>query len=390
MFISILGRQPALGVAELEQLYGSGSVRWFSDVSALVDDTRFDFERLGGSQKAGRVVAEIHGDWRRVSMRLVKEYAAAWRDHQGKITLGISAYGFSVGARDVQKTGLVLKAKLRDAGVSLRLVPNTEPALNTATSHHNKLGLSDNHVELLIIRAANGSVIIAESVGAQNITALAARDQARPKTDAFVGMLPPKLARMMVNMGTGQLESEDITLLDPFCGTGVVLQEAALLGCDVYGSDLSEKMVEYSRINLEWLRNNHRLKNSVTITQSDATMHRWDIPHISTVVCETYLGQPFSAPPSQSKLTEVRSNCDHIISEFLRNIAGQLTPGTPLCIAVPAWRDSSGNITHLPLIDNLSRLGYTRTELMHVRSGQLLYYRETQVVAREILLLTKS
>jgi tRNA (guanine10-N2)-dimethyltransferase len=203
-------------------------------------------------------------------------------------------------------------------------------------------------------------------------------------------MLPPKLARMMVNMGTGQLESEDITLLDPFCGTGVVLQEAALLGYDVYGSDLSEKMVEYSRINLEWLRNNHRLKNSVTITQSDATMHRWDIPHISTVVCETYLGQPFSAPPSQSKLTEVRSNCDHIISEFLRNIAGQLTPGTPLCIAVPAWRDSSGNITHLPLIDNLSRLGYTRTELMHVRSGQLLYYRETQVVAREILLLTKS
>ena len=390
MFISILGRQPALGVAELEQLYGSGSVRWFSDISALVDDAHFDFDRLGGSQKAGRVVAELHGDWRRVSMRLVKEDAAAWRDHQGKITLGISAYGFSVGARDVQKTGLILKAKLRDAGVSLRLVPNTEPALNTATSHHNKLGLSDNHVELLIIRAANGSVIIAESVGAQNITALAARDQARPKTDAFVGMLPPKLARMMVNMGTGQLESEDITLLDPFCGTGVVLQEAALLGYDVYGSDLSEKMVEYSRINLEWLRNNHRLKNSVTITQSDATMHRWDIPHISTVVCETYLGQPFSAPPSPAKLTEVRGNCDHIISEFLRNLAGQLTPGTPLCIAVPAWRDSSGNITHLPLIDNLSRLGYTRTELMHVRSGQLLYYRETQVVAREILLLTKS
>ena len=390
MFISILGRQPALGAAELEQLYGSGSVRWFSDISALVDDAHFDFDRLGGSQKAGRVVAELHGDWRRVSMRLVKEDAAAWRDHQGKITLGISAYGFSVGARDVQKTGLILKAKLRDAGVSLRLVPNTEPALNTATSHHNKLGLSDNHVELLIIRAANGSVIIAESVGAQNITALAARDQARPKTDAFVGMLPPKLARMMVNMGTGQLESEDITLLDPFCGTGVVLQEAALLGYDVYGSDLSEKMVEYSRINLEWLRNNHRLKNSVTITQSDATMHRWDIPHISTVVCETYLGQPFSAPPSPAKLTEVRGNCDHIISEFLRNLAGQLTPGTPLCIAVPAWRDSSGNITHLPLIDNLSRLGYTRTELMHVRSGQLLYYRETQVVAREILLLTKS
>ena len=33
MYIAILGRQPALGVAELERLYGPESVRWFSDIS---------------------------------------------------------------------------------------------------------------------------------------------------------------------------------------------------------------------------------------------------------------------------------------------------------------------------------------------------------------------
>lgn len=392
MHIAILGRQPAIGIAELEQIYGSSSVRWFSDVSALVDAPDFDFDALGGSQKAGRVVAELTGDWRRVSMQIVKAYQEAWRTHEGKITLGISAYGFRVTSRDIQKTGLVLKSKLKSQGVSLRLIPNAETALNTATSHHNKLGLSDNHVELLVVRASNGNVIVAESVGAQNITAIAARDQARPKTDAFVGMLPPKLARMMVNMsgltGVADVESRPV-VLDPFCGTGVVLQEASLLGFDTIGTDISQKMVDYSRTNLDWLSEKHNLSNSIDISLGDAMTHKWSRP-INAVVCETYLGQPFSAPPSPAKLEEVVGNCNHIIGSFFSNLASQLDAGTPLCVAVPAWRDSAGRFTHLPLLSQLEKLGYAQTNLKNVRPEQLIYYRENQVVARQLLLLKKS
>ena len=385
MHIAILGRQPALGVAELEQLYDASSVRWFSDNSAIVDTPKFDFNRLGGTQKAGRIVAELSGDWRKVSMRIVREYTLAWADHQGKITLGLSAYGFTATAREVQKTGIILKSKLKEKGVSLRLVPNAEPALNTATSHHNKLGLSDNHVELLVVRAGNGKVVVAESVGAQNITDLASRDQARPRTDSFVGMLPPKLARMMVNL-TGVASGR---VLDPFCGTGVLLQEAALLGFDVYGTDLSEKMVRYSTENLDWLTNRYSLDSKVVIEQGDAMTHAW-VGSLDAIATETYLGQPFSAPPSPAKLTEVRGNCNHIISEFLKNIAPQLDDGTPLCVAVPAWRDTTGNFTHLPLVKNLGKLGYKQITLQHVTAEQLLYYREDQVVAREILLLKRT
>ena len=389
MFITILGRQPALGMAELEQLYGSGSVKWFGTTSALVDTDDFDFERLGGSQKAGRVVAELRGDWHGISMKLVSKYAAQWAQSSGKITLGISTYGFTVAPRDVQKTGIVLKSKLKAHGVSLRLIPNSDAALNTAVSHHNKLGLSANHIELLIVRAASGAVIIAESVGAQNITALAARDQARPRTDAFVGMLPPKLARMMVNMAAGDI-TNTTTVLDPFCGTGVVLQEAALLGCGtVYGSDLSAKMVDYTQTNLDWLLDRYHLATTVRVEEADAITHQWQQP-VSTVICETYLGQPFSAPPSPAKLTDVRGNCDRIVGTFLRNIAGQLAPGTTLCIAIPAWRDHTGQFTHLSVVGSLERLGYRLQPLHHIRHEQLLYYRETQVVARQLLLLQKS
>ena len=446
MYIAILGRQPALGIAELEQVYKD--VRWFSDTSALVETDHLNLARLGGTPKAGRVVAKLpHGDWLRASMKIVQTYTKQWAAVDGKITLGISAYGFdTTTSRDVQKTGIILKSKLKEKKVSIRLIPNAEPALNTATSHHNKLGLSDNKVELLVVRAHNGNIIIAESIGAQNITMLAKRDQERPRRDAFVGMLPPKLAQIMINLATpepsqlGNLSSDPLTpptpqgvargsegmvaelsdplspdltplererttregdkaageengrpsrILDPFCGTGVILQEAALMGYSVYGTDLSEKMVRYSRDNINWLQDTFHMAIDWYLHEGDAMTTAWQSP-IDAVVCESYLGQPFSAPPSAAKLTEVRGNCDHIISNFLKNLAPQLQTGTPVCIGVPAWRSTTGTFTHLPLISKLETLGYKRHMFKNVSNQDLLYFREDQVVARELLVLTKA
>jgi tRNA G10 N-methylase Trm11 len=394
MYIAILGRQPALGMAELEAVYGAPNTRWFSDQAAIVETDTLLIDHLGGTQKAGQVVAELRGDWRQVSMKIVQEYSQLWAKHEGKITLGISAYGFSgTSSRDIQKTGIVLKQKLKNSGVSLRLIPNPEPALNTATSHHNKLGLSSNKVELLVVRNRDGKVIVAESTGTQNITAYTKRDQNRPKRDAFVGMLPPKLAQIMINLAEhGEMADEQaktLRLLDPFCGTGVILQEAALLGYQVYGTDLADKMIDYTRINLEWLVQTHHVDTHIDLHQADARTAQWQQP-IDVVACESYLGQPFSAPPSPSKLTEVRGNCNQIISEFLKNIGAQLASGTPLCVAVPAWRSSDGSFTHLPLIHSLDQLGYTRHQFKNVKDDDLLYYRENQVVARELLVLVKT
>ena len=388
MYITILGRQPAFGLAELERQYGSNAVRPFSAESACVTSESFDFNRLGGSKKAGVIILRGRGDWRRASSDIVSHYTKKWHNHDGKITLGISAYGFAITARDVQKTGLTIKRQLKNAGGSVRLVPNEKPELSTATSHHNKLGLSYNHVELLVVHARDGSFVVAESVGAQNITALSARDQARPKTDAFVGMLPPKLARMMINLAN---TTPPTTIFDPFCGTGTVLQEALVLGYTAAGSDLSDKMVRYATENIAWIAKKHHITTDTPITQADATDHRWEnAPAIGAVVCETYLGQPFSAPPTPAKLAEVSGNCSHIISEFLKNIHPQLTPGTPLVVAIPAWRSKSGFFTHLPLVKYLDDMGYQQAQLTHVDGKQLVYYRESQVVAREILILTRK
>jgi len=387
MYIALLGRQPELSIAELERVFPR--VSWYSSQTALIDAKQdFDVQRLGGTQKAGRVAFELQSsEWRRVSDAIVRHYSKAWAKAEGKITLGISVYDLTVSPREVQKVGLVLKSKLKKDGVSLRLIPNQEQALSSATSHHNKLGLSDNKVELLVVRGKT-SVMVAESIGTQNITALAARDQGRPRRDAFVGMLPPKLALMMINMAVGNPDKPQ-RILDPFCGTGVLLQEAALVGHPVYGTDLAEKMIRYSRDNLNWLQDTYKTKVDWYLHEGDAMDTKWQAP-IDAIASEAYLGQPFSAPPSSSKLTEVRGNCNHIIGAFLTNIAKQIEPGTPIVLAVPAWKDVNDNFTRLPLVSKVEDFGFERMTLDTVDTTRLIYFRPDQVVGRDLLLLVKK
>jgi tRNA G10 N-methylase Trm11 len=162
-----------------------------------------------------------------------------------------------------------------------------------------------------------------------------------------------------------------------------------LLHHSVYGTDLSEKMIRYSRDNLNWLQDQHSMKIDWYLHEGDATTTTWQQP-IDIIAAETYLGQPFSAPPSPSKLAEVRGNCEHIIGEFLNNIGKQIKPGTELCIAVPAWRGTDGQFTHLPLTRSLSKFGFESIPLTTVLPLDLLYFREDQVVARELLVIRKK
>ena len=389
MFIAILGRQPEISFAELEAVFGRQNVQPATPDIATIDADDIDLSILGGTTKIAKVITNHNYTNKRdsdlfndISRQITNRYTDKWRSVDHKITLGISTYGFNIPPRAVQKTGIILKGSLKKSGVSLRLIPNTESALSTAVSHNNKLGLSDNKVELIIVKTKT-SVIIAESRGAQNITAYTRRDHGKPKRDAFVGMLPPKLAQIMLNLALGSKNDTPGLILDPFCGTGTVLQEALIRGLNVIGTDLSDKMVSYTQENLNWITKSHKYTGQIIdISQADATSNQWsNAQQIGAVVCETYLGQPFSAPPSPAKLKEVTGNCNHIISGFLKNIHPQLTPGTRLCIAVPAWRSKDGSLTHLPLTRDPSRLGFDLVR------PPMIYSRPDQVVARELLVL---
>jgi tRNA (guanine10-N2)-dimethyltransferase len=393
--LCILGRQPALGIAELEMLYGANNVVPLSEhVAGLtLDAADVDFARLGGSTRLASVVGEVDSvAWPQIekAMRTSAVHIAKSLPTEGKIKLGISVYGLDINSAKLTAAGLTIKKILRSGNRSVRLVPNQAPELSTAQVFHNAL-TGDLGIELLIVAGEN-STVIAHTTAVQDIDSYTVRDRGRPKRDARVGMLPPKLAQIIVNLAVGPQEpSHDVRLLDPFCGTGVILQEALLMGYGTYGTDLEPRMISYTKENIEWFLGRYNLIDDthpapLTLEVGDATSHRW-VPAPDYVAGETYLGRPFTTAPSREVLEQTITEVNTILLKFINNLHRQLRPGTHLCLAVPAWQTNADTFRHLPLTEHLADSRYKRVNLVHARNRDLIYYREGQIVARELLVL---
>ena len=373
-----------------------------SSVGTLPSPSPVDYlsiKQLGGCIK---LAVEIKGS--------PLEYLAGLPE--GKLTIGVSDYSEKASQKTAQLEALRLKKILVRHGRSVRAVENKEATLSAATSLHNGLsGKNERKVELIKLDDEWYRII-----GVQDIDAYAKRDQARPARDAKVGMLPPKLAQIIINL-CGPL-SVGATVLDPFCGTGVVLQEVLLMGYRAYGTDVSERMVEYSNENLEWIVSRARdacarrpfgsstsqgvvcygarcassplvamlSKQPFQISVGDATSFTWQQP-IDAVACEGYLGKPFSKIPTDMELKEQKQECGAIVLGFLKNLAKQIKKDTPVTIAAPAWLRENGEYERLDILDDIEDMGYN---VNNKTRGGLLYHRDGQVVARDILILRKK
>lgn len=377
-YIAVLGRLPMLSIAELESQFlevkpfiKRGHEMRKNDenfgLATFESEKTPDISILGGVQKIG---VEMEGGFNSLVDYLFEL-------PEGKITLGVSDFRRGANARKAQGEALKLKKILQRRGRSVRVLENKAPVLSTATSHHNQLAEKKNHVEIIFTEFGTFNLI-----GVQNISEYAKRDQARPARDAKVGMLPPKLAQILINL-CGPLE-DGARLLDPFCGTGVVLQEAFLGGKTPYGTDISERMIDYSKRNLEWIK-----CEKFDVEVGDATKHKWS-GKIDAVASELFLGQPMSKPPVDIKLKQEKMGCKEITLGFLKNLSSQIKSGTPVVLAVPAWLRESGEYSRLNILDEVENLGYNVKKFINLGQSDLLYYREGQIVAREIIVLRKQ
>ena len=391
-YIAIAGRQPLISLAEIQALYDKaarlvGKKLVFFEINEDGEENISpDINRLGGSLKLGRF---FDTDFSKLAKFLATAHP------EGKITLGISDFSKQKKSGLAKQKSMELKRNLARVGRSVRVITSNEPEISSATAHHNQLGEKAGCFEIFLIDHE-----IYLSLGTQNITAYTERDQARPARDAKVGMLPPKLAQILINL-CGKLP-EGARVLDPFCGTGVVLQEAAIMGYVPYGTDLNERMVEYSKKNLSWLfneRNQKRFKilpdlilkkDQIleAISVGDATNFTWE-GEIDAVAFEGYLGAPMSKPPVDIKFKTEKAKCREIAIGFLKNITPQIKSGTPVVMALPAWLRENDKYAGLNILDEIQEMGYNFEKFQDLSQSDLLYYREGQIVAREIIVIRK-
>jgi tRNA G10 N-methylase Trm11 len=372
-YIAILGRQPELGLVELESVLGSSAVAPFGRQAAVLDEA-IEIGRFGGVMKVGEIM--YRGPL--ASLQALPVMVDALPMNESKTPFGLSGYGLRDSAASFRAAGLSLKKLLRARGSVRLIVPAKGMALSAAELTHNRV--LELGFELLIV-ATKSEMIIARTTGVQDIDWYSKRDYERPSRSAKVGMLPPKLAQVLVNSVAAG------AVFDPFCGTGVVLQEALLMGRVARGSDLAPEMVAATQDNLTWLQGmTAQPVADWAVAEADARTVK--LPAGVAVVSEGYLGTNQEEPPSQKALKVLRTELMALYREALRNFAAQLPAGGEVSICAPAWR-VGGTWHYLGLVDELADLGYTLKGFKHVRTP-LLYARDDQIVGRQLLLLRKN
>ncbi len=389
---ALLGSHPTLSLAELAVVTGQTPSQTLNDI-AIFDDIGMGLaqlnDQLGGTQKLGVIVGSMPA-WNQDELATFLATDLMSTVESGKISFGFSVYDMgnasvSIDARrSTQALGIETKKHLRDAERSARYVISKSPTLSSIILRTNHL--LDRGAEYCFFMTPS-EIIIGRTVAVQDAAAWSTRDFGRPRRNAKQGMLPPKLSRMMLNLSGVDLSTA--TVFDPFCGSGTILMEAALLGAkNLIGSDINEEAVADTEENFTWLE---AQGVSVPPAQLVGASAQTVTPHIEAesvdvLVTETYLGRPRKGTETKKEVDDAISYVANLYLESFAALLPTLKPGATLVIAAPVHTFEGKDIT-FDARTILEPLGYTHSPLP---LEPIIYRHNDQLVGRRIWRFTKN
>jgi len=408
-YFFILGTNQAISFAELSAVLDKTALTLPYANVAIIDqaeiiDAEQLIKRLGGIIKIGRLFAETKVDTAAM-LSAIKPLA---RPAPGKFKFGFSYYG--PGRLNLKPLGMELKKFLSGNGTSCRWVVSREPTLSSVVVEQN--GLLKNGAEFVLIRTGN-KILIGQTLAVQPFKDLEMRDYGRPARDDLSGMLPPKLAQILINLARVKKTEK---LLDPFCGSGTVLTEAALMGYqNLIGTDASKKAIDDTEKNLKWTLQNFQFfppqrdpVKAVAIFPATAgprqgggnfQLNTIDATKISeslksnsvdAIVTEPFLGPQRGKIDTRATVREL----ENLYAASLAQFHKILKPGGRIVMIWPVFNTPSGRImlsqkiiSRLKIVPPLSQANQTLPGTTGRQT--LLYGREGQKVWREIIILEK-
>ena len=186
--------------------------------------------------------------------------------------------------------------------------------------------------------------------------------------------ISPRLAKILINLC--QVKERE-TLLDPFCGIGVVLQEALLQKIKVLGVDNDKKAIHGARLNLEWFNFS---KNDYHLINKDSSKIK--IQNVDAIVTEPDLGELQKKTPTLEKANQIVSGFEDliisVINNLKRNVNGKIVFTAPLI-----------KTTKKKVYCNFEKISEL-TGLKIVEGFPIHEFRKDSIVGRSILIMEKQ
>lgn len=337
-------------------------------------------ETLGGIVKIAHVLAALPDNQPTTATQAIVEQLLVI--DQNRIEFALAEWG-----RDhlPKLDPFEVKELLTDAGRSVRFRTGPRVGISAAITLH------QSSVQEMVIATTDQGTYLASTVAVQNIDQWQKRDRQKPFAQHRRGLLPPKVARMLVTGAIGPALLEQnlgaVSLWDPFCGSGTILMEGMVLGITAqYGSDLDQVSVEGTQRNLVWLQGvlkNQSTESAMpTVFQADATNMQsppFVAESISHLVTEPFLGKP---TPQASQVPNIKRGLEKMFRGAFKQWRTWLKPGATVICIIPKWSvEKNGRqheVTLHELIDFIGTIGYTTA------SGPIVYARPNAIVQREI------
>lgn len=386
-----LGRERDLALAELLAVYPEFDVVEISGAIAIVSSPAVTnpkemMARLGGAVKIGTIDKIVPGTAPTIPEDVLLSIIDTYPGRN--VGLTILAPGWTAKARD--QLLLKFKRTRRSSGNKNRVIRHREMMLPSTLSGDQLL--SPRGKELIAL-FAHGQWYLGILGSVQAWRDWQHFDVDRPARHPRRGMLPPKLARILVNL-VGRIEEP---FLDPFAGVGTLVQEAARVGYQhLLASDQDPQAVRAITTNWHWFDEQKLVPNPTTLTTFATSLitlkEKLDTLHIRprTIVTEAYLGPPTLPRMSPDQQRSVIHNLTHQYRDWLDELANLIHRDGVLVLAAPYLPQTK---LYLPLIELAQTAGWHVLPFRHL-GGQsratLTYARPDQTVGREIIRLRKA
>lgn len=303
---------------------------------------------------------------------------------------------------EAPKVAREIKTKLAESGIESNYLSVKQRALSSVMV--DQRGLLTKGFEL-VLGVGENEIYAGKTLAVQDYEGYSSRDYGRPARDAKSGMIPPKLAKMMVNL---TLKDKDKLMLDPFCGSGTMLQEMVMLGFKkLIGSDSSEKSIRDTETNLNWLFAKFGLKKKeykVKIFKQDVEKIASSINFktVDAIVTEPYLGSPQAKSFHLGLIEREVAKLGKLYLAAFGEFRKVLRDDGVIVMVFPVFR-FKGQFYHLDIMDGIYSMGFKKREyvpqkpegyeklnLSLTSRGSIVFFRPGQTVSREIFVFEKA
>lgn len=366
-YIFILGRDPELSILEIAAYFMARNISFKikekSETAVLISLPELDFNKiikgLAGTIKIARVITNLDKE---------EFYTGA----SNKIKYAISVYDGS----DIDDLRDYLKQRMREEKLKAVLKRSSREESFLMPSDVIRHNLMGEGFEIVVYNN-----VIAMTVAVFNPYDYEKRDKERPMQRPL-HMISIRLAKILINL-SGAKEKD--TILDPFCGYGILLQEAMLMGVNVIGVDKSRECADASIKNTVFTAKKYNLAPTVRIFNDDSRKLSRFVKRADAAATEPYMGPLLNKLPTKENalkaVKELSPLYRDVLKELKRTVKGNIV------MIVPRFRLHTGERIKLPFERIAAEAGLKPISILTYIPVPVIYTAPESKMEREVWVL---